>query len=208
MNLPPAALDKIALALELAVNRLLALDPDSNSRLLKLTGNLIEIDLTGTGLTFYLRAEQDGLTVQAQSEQPADARLCGTPGAFLAMRIADQPQSLLRSGAVAIEGDSDIARQFQQLLWKLDIDWEGVVAEVTGDMIAYNLGQTLRCGQRYLHQTSDDLLQNLSEYLRYERHWLPLRTEVDEWLTGVDRLRDDIARLEQRLTRSESSRNE
>jgi ubiquinone biosynthesis protein UbiJ len=42
------------------------------------------------------------------------------------------------------------------------------------------------------------------EYLQEEGRDLPTRTEVDEFLADVDRLRDDAERLEARLARLES----
>jgi ubiquinone biosynthesis protein UbiJ len=44
------------------------------------------------------------------------------------------------------------------------------------------------------------------EYLQEEGRDLPTRVEVDEFLEGVDRLRDDTERLEAKLARIEASR--
>ena len=43
-------------------------------------------------------------------------------------------------------------------------------------------------------------LQNVAEYLQEEGRDVPSRTEAEEFLHGVDRLRDDVDRLEARLT--------
>jgi ubiquinone biosynthesis protein UbiJ len=45
------------------------------------------------------------------------------------------------------------------------------------------------------------LAGNVSEYLQEEGRDLPTPTEVDEFLAGVDQLRDDVERLEARLAR-------
>ena len=44
----------------------------------------------------------------------------------------------------------------------------------------------------------------MAEYLQEEGRDLPTRTEVEEFLSGVDQLRDDAERLEARLARVEA----
>jgi ubiquinone biosynthesis protein UbiJ len=42
-------------------------------------------------------------------------------------------------------------------------------------------------------------MQNVAEYLQEEGRDVPNRTEAEEFLHGVDRIRDDVDRLEARL---------
>ncbi|MCG2633996.1 MAG: SCP2 sterol-binding domain-containing protein [Gammaproteobacteria bacterium] len=207
MSLTQIAHQKLALALELAINRVLALDSSHRETLKALNGATVEVALTDIGLVLYFSSEEDGLTVHTSPEAAPDASLRGSLSGFLAMRISPDPKPVFSSGALTMEGDTHVARQFQRLLGAAGIDWEGVLASITGELFAAGTGQALRDTRLYVRQTGGDLLQNLSEYLRYERHWLPLRSDVQSWLNGVDRLRDDIARLEQRIARAESRRN-
>ena len=46
---------------------------------------------------------------------------------------------------------------------------------------------------------SAPLVQNVAEYLQEEGRDVPSRTEAEEFLQGVDKLRDDVDRLEARL---------
>ena len=46
----------------------------------------------------------------------------------------------------------------------------------------------------------------MAEYLQEEGRDVPARVEVDEFLEGVDRLRDDTERLDAKLARLEASR--
>jgi len=48
------------------------------------------------------------------------------------------------------------------------------------------------------------LATNVAEYLQEEGRDLPTRTEVEEFLAGVDQLRDDAERLDARLARVEA----
>ena len=47
---------------------------------------------------------------------------------------------------------------------------------------------------------------NVVEFLQEEGRDVPTRVEVEEFLEGVDHLRDDADRLEARLTRLEATR--
>ena len=208
MAIPAPLQQQLALALELSLNRYLTLDPDNRQRLQPLKNATVELALTGTGLTFYLHGQTDGLTVHSQFDETPDATLRGSIAGFLAMGLSPELNPVFSTGAVSIEGDSHIARQFQRLITDAEIDWSGLLATLTGDLVAEAGEQTLRSATIYARHTRDDLLQNFSEYLRYERHWLPLRPTVESWLRGVDTLRDDLARFEQQLDRAEKKHHE
>ena len=54
----------------------------------------------------------------------------------------------------------------------------------------------MRNGSSYLRKTAQTLGLNQEEFLKDEARLLPQRFEVEGWVSEVDRLRDDVARLE------------
>jgi ubiquinone biosynthesis protein UbiJ len=195
---PPAVL---LAALETAINRLLALDPEGAAALGQIQGQLLRIELIGLGLHSSLVAEGDALRLFGDYDATPDCLVRATPAALLSMALAKHGEDQVFSGAVQIEGDNGLAQTLGDLLKGLDIDWEELLAKLLGDTLAHQLSQQARAGGRWLERGSQTLRSNLREYLIEEGRVLPSESELSGFLDGVDRLRDDVERLEARVTR-------
>ena len=191
MSKPAAAL---AAGLETALNRYLSLDPDLFPLLAELAGVVIAIEPQGLGLTLYLFPDAQGIRIADAYDGEPTVRIRGAPLALL-QQWRGQPAEL------AIEGDAVIARRFQTVLNRLDIDWEEQLAQVVGDHAAHQLGRFWRALQGWGRQTSTTLLQDGGEYLQHELRVLPPRSAVEAFLSAVDDLREDVGRLEARVIR-------
>ena len=109
------------------------------------------------------------------------------------------PEAALRGGAVHIEGDAEVAQTFSELLKQARPDLEEELSRVIGDVAAHQVGNVARSALGFARRAADTFAQNVAEYLQEEGRDVPSRTEADEFVTGVDRLRDDVDRLEARL---------
>ncbi len=101
-----------------------------------------------------------------------------------------------------INGDAETAQIFSRLLKQADLDWEELLSRYTGDAAARQLGNLARGLRAWGRDAAGRLGRDLAEYLQYESRDLPPRREMESFLTGVDRLRDDAERLEARLKRA------
>ena len=124
------------------------------------------------------------------------------------MRATDSSEGArqLFSGNVRIEGDDQTAHRFSEALGGLDIDWEEQLSHITGDIAAHEIGRGLRALAREGKRIGRSSGDNLSEYLTEEARLLPHRFEVDDFLSEVDALRDDVERLAARITLLEQKR--
>ncbi len=204
-------------SLETAFNHYLGLDPVASARMAELHGKVITFELIGTGQTLYMipgpgqLTSRDGLTsrepgmaramqVLSLYEGEPDCTLRGTPLALAAMSRGTQSSSdSLFSGDVAISGDTQLAHQFGKILGAMDVDWEEQLSRYTGDMIAHELGNLARTALHWGRRSLNTLGQDLQEYLQAELRMLPEQPEIEQFLQGVDRVRDDVERLEIRL---------
>lgn len=188
----------IAAGLEAALNRFLRLDPDSASRLMALDGKTIAIELEGLNQQFYLRFGPDNVQVMDHDDGTAIVRVRGAP---LALLQQWRGKSLRDSRQITIAGDSTVAREFQLLLARLDIDWEEQLAKRLGDPIARQLGNIWRSFQDWGQRSSAVAAANSAEYLQYEVRALPPSHAVERFLSDVDSLREDADRLAARIER-------
>jgi len=78
-------------------------------------------------------------------------------------------------------------------------DVEEELSLLTGDVAAHRLGTLARGGQRWARRAAHTTLANLAEYLAHERRDLVSRNEGEQFLRGVDALRESVDRLQARL---------
>jgi ubiquinone biosynthesis protein UbiJ len=128
----------------------------------------------------------------------ADAEVSGSPLSLLAL-AGQSPEAVLQKGAVEIRGDAEIARKYRELAHLLMPDLEEELSLVIGDVPAHQLGRLARTVFDWGRQTAATAAQNVAEYLAHERADLVPRAEAQQFTSGVDRLREDVDRLEARI---------
>jgi ubiquinone biosynthesis protein UbiJ len=189
--------------LEAVLNRNVAASRRAQSLARQLDGRVMSLTVDGTPIAIHFRAAGGRLAVSPRHDGAADASLSGTPIALLAL-AGPRAEGALRGGGVRIEGDAEVAQRFRDLLGHAQPDFEEELARVIGDVAARNLANLARGFLDFGRKAGRSLAGNVSEYLQEEGRDLPTRTEVEEFLVGVDRLRDDVERLDARLARVES----
>ncbi len=70
---------------------------------------------------------------------------------------------------------------------------------MVGDIAAHRLGRLARMGADWGRKAAATGLANTAEYLGHERADLVPRAEGEQFLRGVDALREDLDRLQARL---------
>lgn len=188
--------------LESTLNRGLSDSRKAQALCRQLDGRVMSLTVQGTPLAFFLKAEGGRIALAPRHDGAADASLSGTPIALLAL-AGPKAEGALRGGGVRIEGDAEVAQKFRELLAQAQPDFEEELARVVGDVAARRVANVARGFLDWGRKASDSLATNVVEYLQEEGRDLPTRVEVEEFLSDVDRLRDDTGRLEARLARLE-----
>ena len=196
-----SAADRLFRPLELAVNRMLALDPETPARLKPLVGRSVRIELPGTELVLRAYFSERGVSLSRPDPEdpPADASVRLTPAAALAL-IRSRGE---RAQGVEFRGEVAVVHALRRLVGGLEIDWEEQLARLAGDVVARQLGLAAGGLADWLRQTRRTFEANLGEYLTEESRQLPPAAEIAGFLDGVDRLRQDADRLEARIVRLE-----
>lgn len=196
--------------IETAINSILALDPATLDALARFQGKVIAMELEAKAktplMTLYLLPGKSGVIVLSQYAGEADTTLAGTPLALAKMSLASKvggpdASDVLFSGEVNIRGDIELGQSFKRVLDKMEIDWEEHLSQITGDIVAYNVGNSLRQFGSWWKQSATTLAQDAAEFLQQEDARLPLDTEMQEFTQAVDTIRDDVERLQARIQR-------
>ena len=135
------------------------------------------------------------------------------PDLSIAIPTADvwKTLSLLISGSASlagvanISGNADLAQSLNQVLHILHWDIEDDLSHFVGDVMAWHIMQTANKIVTQGRGSVDRNIATLYAWMVYEKQWLVDQNLTDEFGTAVAILRDDCARLEQRLIRLEKS---
>lgn len=183
---------------ETLLNRHIAGSSRARALLAELAGRSFELRFAATPICLRLSASGEGISLQAAGDESSDAVIEGTPLTFLRMAF-DDPTRSIRAGGAQVQGDAEIAEGFRRLLVAARPDLEEELSRVTGDVAAHYLARFARETAEFGRRAGDTLARNVAEYLTEESRDLPPRAEVEEFLAGVDQLREAVDRLDSRL---------
>lgn len=186
------------LPLESVLNRNILGSSTARGLCKRLAGKTLSVRFTGLPLGIHFTSNGEQMTLDTETAEAASATLTGTPLSLMQL-ASPKPEAALRSGAVHIEGDAEIAQTFSELLRHTRPDLEEELSRLIGDVAAHQVGNVARSVLAFGRRATDTFSQNVAEYLQEEGRDLPTRVEADEFVAGVDKLRDDVERLEARL---------
>ena len=191
--------------IEAMLNRRIAGSSRARAMVAGLAGRSLELRFAATPFRIRLAAGADTLSVRPAADEPADAVIEGTPLSFLRLATGDAAKSI-RAGGMDVRGDAEIAEGFRRLLEVARPDIEEELSRFTGDAAAHYIAGAARHAADFARRAGDSLARSTSEYLTEESRDLPVRLEVEEFLDGVDRLREAVDRLDARIAAAERAR--
>jgi len=194
LRLPAVALATI----ETALNKIIADQPDIVSD--KLNGRCVCLHLDGIDIPLYFRFVKDTVYLFDEWQQPADATIQGTPMALATVGLGGEAHTK----DLKIDGDLQVAQAFESLLQQIDIDWEEILSQYTGDAVAFQIGNAVRGFKKWGKQSANAFADDLRDYLQIETRQLPLPAEVEQFNNAVDEVRAAVERLEMRVQRFET----
>ena len=182
--------------IESVLNRGLPRSPRAQQLCAELAGRRIAIEAPAMA---RLLVESTGNSLRvSRGSLPADAEVIGGPLSLLALGGSATGAPLSR-GAIEVRGDAELAQKFQELAQLLRPDPEEALSAFMGDVAAHRLGRLARGALDWTRNAAATVLQDVGEYFSHERGDLVSREEGEQFLRGVDALREDADRLDARL---------
>ncbi|MGO1071077.1 ubiquinone biosynthesis accessory factor UbiJ [Lysobacter sp. CA199] len=193
-------------ALEAALNRALALDPDTRDGLRALHGRSLALHLDSPPLALRVEVVGDRLEVGPvrETDQP-DLSVRSTLGAILSqlpnLLGAARNEQAAPVGKLRIEGDADLARRLQRLAERFDPDWQQPFTTVFGEVAGVQIANGVAAALRHARDAAGALASNAAEYVTEESRDVVPRDELNAFHDDVDALRDDVERAAARVAR-------
>jgi ubiquinone biosynthesis accessory factor UbiJ len=183
--------------IENVLNRGLPRSPRARQICRELQGRRVGIEVTGF-TRFLVESTGETLRVTRDAAAATEAELAGGPLSLMAL-VGSTPEDVLQRGDVQISGDAQLAQKFRELALLLRPDVEEELSQFIGDVPAHQIGRFARAAFGWGQKATDTTVRNVAEYLAHERQHLVPRAEGDQLLKGVDRLREDVDRIEARI---------
>ena len=199
--------------LEAALNRALALDPETRAALAALDGQHVVLQLESRGgalppLSLQVRVEGERLAVgPVDPGREPDLGVRATLGGLLAqlpfLRRDDAPPV----GKVRLSGDAELARRLQRLAERFDPDWQRPFVAVFGEVIGVQVASAAAAALRNARATGLALAESGAEFLTEEGRDVVAKAELHAFYDDVDVVRDDVERLAARVARLATQRS-
>ena len=188
--------------LEAALNRALALDPDTRDSLRGLEGRRIALQLQSPPLAMQVRVEGERLAVgPVDAAVEPDLSVRSTLGALIAQLPMFRRDDAPPVGRLHVSGDAELARRLQRLAERFDPDWQQPFAAVFGDVLGVQIANTVASALKQARHAGRNLAQTAAEYVTEESRDIVGRDELNAFHDDVDALRDDAERLAARVMR-------
>ena len=171
-----------------------------------LDGRRLKVEISGfPGTLWFTVANARVQVTHAKNidEAPAagaDVAVHGSPFGLLALATGDARGAVARGGA-SVEGDEQLAQQFQELARLLRPDLEAAAGQLVGRIPAHLAARGLELLTGWARAAADSVARNTAEYLAHESRDLVPRAEAESFLGGVDALRSRLAATEAQTLR-------
>lgn len=210
-NSPGLARNVLSKGIEALLNQAIRLDEDAGEGFAPCDEKVIQLTFTDFGITQFIIYQIDAThneTTDTDGSAPGrftvQSHLLGAPDAHLQMTLADILQG---PDAVKTFGDKSLAADFLDALKNLEIDWEEQLSKLTGDLVAFKVGSTVRRGQKNLNIAQQKIADTLKEYLQFEVELLPTTSQVKRFNQQVSDTAEDIEALAARIEALTQSRS-
>jgi ubiquinone biosynthesis protein UbiJ len=176
------------------INHLLRGASWAREELKRFSGRTARFEIVPFALSLTILENGEVALAAAGSVPSVPAHL--TPG--LMLRLAARDPAAWQD--VQIAGDTDFASAIHHVARNLRWDIEEDMSRVFGDIPAHRMAEAGRTLRRWGDQAFENTGRSFAEYWTEEQPLIAGRRDIDEFSRAVDELRDDVARLEKRIS--------
>lgn len=178
-----------------ATNHLLGQAPWARAKLAPFAGHAAMIKLPPFEAAFLV--DQDG-SISAPLPETEPEVSISLPAATPLLALQGK-EAVMR--AARIEGSAEFAQALAFVIRNLRWDAEEDLSKLVGDIAAHRIVAGSRELVGWQRQAARNVAENFAEYFTEEQPLIARRADIADFSGDIDRLRDDVARLEKRVQR-------
>jgi ubiquinone biosynthesis accessory factor UbiJ len=180
-----------------AVNHVLRSAPLAMERLRKHAGRTAAFHVGPVTVALTVQTTGEVATAVAGASRDLEVRV----SPFLLPRLAAGEEAAFRE--IETQGDMEFAQEISYLARNLTWDAEEDLSRVVGDVAAHRLFALSRSAAKWGREAVLRTAQGAAEYWTEESPLIASRVKVEDFVHGVEKLRDDLERLEKRIEKLE-----
>lgn len=197
----------ICASIETALNKLLMLDNSSQQRMSLLIGHTVGVKITELKQPLFFNFNTQHVEVLGQYEGEIAVQLTLDFNALMILKNNGDINELIKSDQLIINGDIKILQSFADLLTKLDIDWEELLSNYTGDVLAFKIGQGLNKLKKNISHQTQKTQMNAKAYITEEARLVLGHLEFVHFGDQVAELSSQTDLLAQQIIQLKKLRN-
>lgn len=183
---------------EKIINTALHYDPATRLGVARLSGKILAVKITApVAFNLFIMPLEEEIQLMANWDGDVDTQLSGSLMALLQLSTTEI-HNLKYSGVTAM-GDLGLLADLQKLLKNLEIDWEDMLSQFTGDIIGHQTAQVIRTKFGWAKDRAQSATRLTREFLTEEYRALVSRPELEDFYQQVDELRLAVDRAAARV---------
>ena len=186
---------------ETLINAALTKDPASKQALNKLEGQVFLVESTLPPLTVAIEPTATGIQLHDNWDGNVAVTINGTLIAMAAIAVNAKESISFSGTGVNVSGNLDTLHQLNKIMGDVDIDWEGALAEIIGDIPAHLIAKGIRNSAVIRKDIVTRASSGLVEVAQEEFNLTPSKNEFETIIPDIRQLSADADRLAARVKR-------
>lgn len=186
---------------ETLINAALTKDPASKQALTKLEGQVLLVESTLPPLTIAIEPTATGIQLHDNWDGNVAVTINGTLIAMAAIAVNAKESISFSGTGVNVSGNLDTLHQLNKIMGDVDIDWEGALAEIIGDIPAHLIAKGIRNSEVIRKDIVTRASSGLVEVAQEEFNLTPSKNEFEAMIPDIRQLSADADRLAARVRR-------
>ena len=185
--------------LELASNKALEHDANTQTRLQNLQGKIVTLHIKDLDRAITVTPQAEGIELTDLAPERSDVTLSITLAAMVKIGRHGLENADLEPGALEMNGDPIVGQRFAQTISELNIDWEELLAEQVGEAPARVAITMAQQAKTFADQSRSQLHTIVKDTITKDMDLVADEKQVDGFMDEVDNLRAHVDRLSTRL---------
>ena len=186
---------------ETLINAALTKDPASKRALSKLEGQVLLVESTLPPLTVAIEPTATGIQLHDDWDGDVAVTIDGTLIAMGAIAVNTKESISFSGTGVNVSGNLDTLHQLNKIMGDVDIDWEGALAEIIGDIPAHLIAKGIRNSAVIRKDIVTRASTGVVEVAQEEFNLTPSKNEFEAMIPDIRQLSADADRLAARVKR-------
>lgn len=199
----------LLLKLNKVVNNLIqeeiSLKPKLLQKLQKLDAKSVQIKLNGlpVDLIYIIKFNNAHIVINSiNNNKIADLNINLMPGSLIRAKVIGVEQSI-RNRDIEFTGDLHLAMELQSIFNSIEFNFKDrlqqKIADITSDSFAWQFINILDKIFERIDLKNKELTEQITDYVQLEQGLLVNKFVMEDFISEVDRIRDDVERLAVRI---------